>query len=674
MDWRKITATATGGLVLLGICLWIAVNRFDVNHFKPEIEEIVYNATGRRLALTGDIDLKIGFHPWLVARQVRLENTEWGSRPDLAVIERLEIEVSLIPLLRRKIEVSRLLLVDPDILLETDGDGVLNLGPIRADKVAGDKSVSGSLPFPSLHNIDIQNGRIAYRDGRTSASHTMAVKILTASRTHEGDRMKIMLKGAYNDHPLEIIGSVGGLRRLLDADLDWPVDLTAKTQGWTMDVQGTVRDVMGLTEGDLAITVSGEPGVVSGIGAIAVDADVDIADIRTYRFSDLNAVIGESDLHLSGTLTLSDKRPRLTATISSNKLDLRPITFIAGIGASPSALEQPSSGKRVFSTVPLRFDALRQLDADLEFHLAALLTKEAAFTGLGGNIRLENGRLGMKPFSATIGGSALTATLEINAAAWTPTFSGTLQVKRLNLGKMFDVLDIRNAVTGMGNLEANLMGRGKSIAEVMGSLNGNTVFALQKGFINLQYLQFISLDFTAALVDRIFSLLGVPSGGRAEIQCLFGRLDITNGVVDVSPLVIKTPETTVFGTGGINLKTERLDLSISTEPTRGTDVIRFTMGQLTRIFRLTGTLARPTLSIDPFAGATLLVRALSGPAMAGTLLAMEALLESKDVRDNPCLQMTASPVNPSSVLKAVEPLKEKIEDAGESILNIFRNR
>ena len=60
----KWIAIAIGGLIGLLVIAVLAIVWFvDANRFKPEIAARVFAATGRELALPGDIDL--GFYPWL---------------------------------------------------------------------------------------------------------------------------------------------------------------------------------------------------------------------------------------------------------------------------------------------------------------------------------------------------------------------------------------------------------------------------------------------------------------------------------------------------------------------------------------------------------------------------------------------------------------------------------
>lgn len=704
MNWKKTAAVLAGIAVLLAIGLAVAITRIDFNRFKPDIVAAARNALGRELTLAGDIDLKIGIRPALVAENVSLENTDWGSRPLLATIRRLELEVSLLPLLKKEIEINRLVLIEPDILVETDPDGTSNLS---FDPAAGKKAPpSGTSPEKSpeteaisppmltLHRVDIQNGQITYRDGRTGASHIAAIERFISFPAPEDDRIELMLKGTYNRQPFELTGTAGRLRSLLDPNVKWPVDLVVKAAGWTgavLTINGDVKDLM-TRKGSLRIHLAApslprlgamaEIRDLPDLGPVTVDADLELPDAATVRMTSIRAAFMESDISGAGILSTSGKRAKLTATLSSRKLDLRPFAHKAAPNA-PSKAPPPSGSKRtsgrdrVFSQDPLPLDGLRQIDADIRLRLANVLMEKAAFTDLAADVRLDAGRLRIGPIRALTGGSTWTAALEIDASKPIPTISKKLQVRRLNLGEMFKTLGIKDAVAGTGDVDADLTSRGRSVAEVMGNMNGRMIFAFQNGFVKQQGLELLSFEFATGLIKQLFSLLGTPTGKKAEIRCLFGNLDVLNGIVDVSPFVLNTPKMTIFGSGDINLKTERLNLSVSTEPTQKVDVIEHGIGQMTRIFKLTGTLASPALGIDPVKSSVFLVKIFGGPALAGTTLAVETLLGGKDAKDNPCLMMTASSGGKSPSSKKAEKteknLKKTIKDAGKSIMNIFKN-
>src|SRR6478609_11561500 len=109
-----VVPVAAGGIFLA---------TFDLNGQKPRIQAAVRQATGRELTLDGPIGVKFSLVPTLTVEGAALANAPGGSRPQMATVKRVELELALLPLLSRQVEVRRLLLVAPDILLETDAEG-----------------------------------------------------------------------------------------------------------------------------------------------------------------------------------------------------------------------------------------------------------------------------------------------------------------------------------------------------------------------------------------------------------------------------------------------------------------------------------------------------------------------------------------------------------------------
>ena len=100
--------------------------QFDPNSLKPRIIEAVKRATGRDLILNGKISLEFSLRPTIRVDDVAFANPPGFSRPQMATLQSLELELGLLPLLSSRIEIDRLLLIHPDIQLETTAAGQSN--------------------------------------------------------------------------------------------------------------------------------------------------------------------------------------------------------------------------------------------------------------------------------------------------------------------------------------------------------------------------------------------------------------------------------------------------------------------------------------------------------------------------------------------------------------------
>ena len=80
----------------------IAITRFDPNAYKPDIVAAVKRATGRDLALNGKISLKPSLWPTIQVSDVTFSNPPGFSRPQMASLQGMELQLGLLPLLSIK--------------------------------------------------------------------------------------------------------------------------------------------------------------------------------------------------------------------------------------------------------------------------------------------------------------------------------------------------------------------------------------------------------------------------------------------------------------------------------------------------------------------------------------------------------------------------------------------
>jgi uncharacterized protein involved in outer membrane biogenesis len=169
MRWKWITGITVIVILTLIISGYVVLSNYDFNALKPKIAEIVKQKTGRELTIAGDIDLKISLSPSLMVEGISFQNAPWGSRPELAHIKRLEVKVALIPLISGDIEIERLILIEPDILIESDKSGRSNL-EFNISETPHEKDPSQddmTLPVFLFSEIKILKGMLSYRDGQT---------------------------------------------------------------------------------------------------------------------------------------------------------------------------------------------------------------------------------------------------------------------------------------------------------------------------------------------------------------------------------------------------------------------------------------------------------------------------------------------------------------------------
>ena len=327
MRWKWIIGIVVGLVIAVVIALYVIISSYDFNSLKPQITRLAKEATGRELKLEGDIKLKISLRPALVVEGVKFQNAPWGSRPDMAQIKRFEVQVALLPLLSKNIELSRLILMEPDILVETDRAGKSNLEfekkPV-AEKPKEAPPPKGEMKLPALtiKEFRIVKGLMTYKDGKTGKTYAVGLESLNAAIPGLESPMKLQVKGDYNKEPFEVDGSLGPIAAFTKPGTPWPLNVTAKIVGAVLTIDGSIKDVktqrgmdlkLGLKGKELADfgKLTGKPLPVKG----PYDISGRITDVapKAYKVSDLKVNLGESDLSGSMEANLAGSRPIISA-------------------------------------------------------------------------------------------------------------------------------------------------------------------------------------------------------------------------------------------------------------------------------------------------------------------------------------------------------------------------
>ncbi|MEA2725615.1 MAG: AsmA family protein [Acetobacteraceae bacterium] len=331
----------------------IFVAQFDANTLKPRIIEAVRRATGRDLALNGKISLKPSLWPTIHVEDVAFSNPPNFSRPQMATLQALDLQLGLLPLLSSRIEIERLLLIHPDILLETATTGQSNwqmtpeVSPTAPQ--TSPQAATRTKTSVSVNTINIQDGTIAYRDDATGKLTTISLPKLEAKSASPDSPLHLDADAVYNATAFNLTADTGSLTRLQDpaAASPWPVKLaltvgTAKLaadgsmtqplrgKGYHLAVTGSVPDASAL-----APLLGGfVPPPLHDMTFAAMVADT---GGKLPEFSTLTLHVGASDLGAQIPGLMLDK-----LDIDAPKLD-QPVKVDAGAKFSEAPLTVTAS-------------------------------------------------------------------------------------------------------------------------------------------------------------------------------------------------------------------------------------------------------------------------------------------------------------------------------------------
>ncbi len=171
----KITLSILATVILLVIIAAVALPFFiDPNDFKPEIQTAVKDNTGRELTINGDLELSV--FPWLgiSTGELTLSNAAGFTGSHFAKISESHVKVKLLPLLSKKLEVSRIELKGLDLYLAKNKQGISNWDDLikskkeekqvqPTDKGKNNKNTN-PLAALALGGISIEQARIVWDD------------------------------------------------------------------------------------------------------------------------------------------------------------------------------------------------------------------------------------------------------------------------------------------------------------------------------------------------------------------------------------------------------------------------------------------------------------------------------------------------------------------------------
>ena len=496
-------------LVLLPAGAIVYVMSIDYDQYKGLIASEVERATGRRLIIDGKVALALSLMPTLTVKDLSLANLPGGSRPQMILVKRLEVQMQLLPLLSRQVKIDLVVLRGADILLETDKTGHGNWVFSHAETgSAGPAAASGEgSPLPEISLVKIRDSLVTYREGDTGMSRSLRIASLDA--TAKGGRIDLDLAALIGKAPVTAKGSVGA-PQLLSGGAPFPFDLVVTSGTTTARIKGAVGDIVQMQ--GLAADVSAQGKTLSELGDLAGIAlprlgpygftgkAVDVPG--GYRINDLTLTMGGSSL--KGELALIfAKRPKITADLAADTLDLMDFGVTRGH-------DGPDDG-RVFSAAPLPFALLEQADADLKITAKRFVRESAVFGDVKLTLALNAGRLQVKPLSASIQGGTLVAYLTADGTRTPPPVTLDLTESNAEAGSLLEFLTgTRILTSGRAHLRVNVAGAGNSLHALVAGANGSFDYDMGAGNIDNAYARI----FLANLL-----LAGLFRQQRQQLEC-----------------------------------------------------------------------------------------------------------------------------------------------------------
>ena len=548
---KIIVGALCGVIILLAGGVWYATSTVDPVQLTKLLSTSVKAATGRDLKISGPVSLS--FFPGISvsAERLSLSNASWASHAEMLTLKRIDLDIKMLPLLSKRIEVGSMKLAGLELRLQKNASGKgnwdmsldsSNAAPGSGGDNPGASSVGDNLIY--LDSISVVDTQIQYQDPFGAIS---SYQIKHLSLTESGDKSIISLNMQVQGQALELSGKTGSFSKLLKqpdiASMEFPLDLNLAMNGKNLLIKGEVNK---------------SPKAMPAIN-LALSS-------KTFDWPNLSSTTNQA-LQTSGG-------------VKSDKIVRQPTI--------------PQS-KYVFSSEAIPFDALPQVKGKVVVNIAELgLPKRKPIENLQATLQFNGSEIDIPNLTLQIGKGS--ADLQIKLAgmnAANPTLSAKGVTKDFTLENLLARLDPNSKVSGGAmKLAFDVKTSGNSLHQMAANSGGKIQLSIHQAQMGTNFLNDAG-DFVVTLLDSMNPMRKKTS--ETVLECAVAYLPISNGQINIANTVgAETDRLNVVLAGSINLKTEAVNLTIDPQEKSG-----LTTGlDLAGLVKLGGTLANPKTGIN----------------------------------------------------------------------------
>ncbi len=673
---KKILIILCGFVVVTFTVIAGIVVSLDVNQYKPEIVKLIKDKTGREFSINGELHLAPSLLPTIAVSDVTFGNAQWGSEPDMLSVRRFEAEVSLLPLLRKNIQVNRLILLEPNILLETDKQGQGNWIFAEPGKVADleeatdtDNSPSGT-PGLNINEVVIENANLTYVDGQKGKTTKLHIEEISARSSSFSDPLNLKVRAALNESPISVDAELGSLNDLT-SNQSWPVKLSALVDKASASIDGQIDQPMQGKGMNLNVAFNIDSlshlNRVAGselpqAGPIKVGGKLTDTD-NGYSVSGLVATLLKFEIKGDVSVSMAGDRPSLVANLSADTLDVSPF--------QPDEKAKPKQKKtRVFSPDTLPLAGLNSADLDLKMQVNKFITKDATLSDVNLSLSLKNGKLKLQPFTANVAGGTLQIATTLDASSGkTATLNQVLTVRQLELGQLPNFRKNQALSGGKTDVDIKLSGSGQSVAAIAGNLNGEILLNTGAGKMANQSVDMAGADVVFSALDKINPMS--EKEAHTSLECAVLNFIVKDGMATTDRgIAFRTERINISGSGTIDLKNELLNLAVKPRAREGLGI---NLGTLVDAVQITGPLSDPSIGVGAKGALTAGISAGAAVATGGLSLLAQGLFSKTTGKGNPCDIALGKVAKPEPVEEAPASEKSAVETATDTAADAVKD-
>lgn len=539
--WAIRIGVALVALLLVAV---LAIAAAPVGWLKPRIETAITDATGAP-ARVGSVERAeaFSFTPTIIMRDVHIAQPDWAGTGDLLTLNEARFRIPVLRAIRGRVEPDGIRITGLRAHLIRDEQGRRNWERDRKDD-------AGSGSPMRLSDLTIEDAIIRYEDTQRNRSATVRVAF-------DANGLRIGGQGTVRDRPVKIVAVGAPI-----TDGPWPFRAEITGDALAMRLHGRMDRALDTGRFTGKMTASGDSlktldaiieAGLPGTQPVRLTADIERAS-PDWIITNLNGTIGRSNIAGELKVEKRDGRTKLTGKLDSSGFDFDDLADDAG--RARGAAKAARTGPRVVPDTDINIGNIDTTDGRIEFNLRRLLwRKPAPFRSARGVLTMDDRQLTVEPLSAALTRGGISGRIFIDARGReVPMVTLDLKLADATLATFAGHGDISGSLRG----RAELTGPGRTLRQAVANSNGMVGLVATNGVLPGRMASFIGLDIGRGVTG--------DEDERARLNCLVFRMDLRGGTGRLNPLVVDTSKSQASVTGTIDMKTDRLNWSLTGAP------------------------------------------------------------------------------------------------------------
>ena len=516
---RIVLASVAGFVLLLAIGVGILFAVVDPNDFKPKIEEAVLAATGKTLALQGDLSLSVFPSLSLEAGPAELRDGADSTAPPFARVAKISASVELLPLFSGRAEVKSLAVSGLHCNLAVDAKGVPNWimpgktpgqtpaeQPVSPAPAGSGQPKTGGLAAIALDSLKVSDIVIRYTDARTQSGLEFTIAAMELDSLRVGKKTTLRLEAAY----------AGATAKPIALDLTADFTLPASfAQGVLFNAAGKVDATSFTCTGTANLPQTPEKQLFS------LKGDLDIGSI------DIDAYLPSGSAAKQNGARSADRNA-------------------SGREADKAQTPEGGNAEKVRNLLYAIF-------LDLRITAQSVTVAKVPFTDIKATVKADRGHLTVKPVTLNAAGAPMSIEASVDAREDTIRSRLTGDWRKADVGGLLRTVTGKAPLTGVLDLAWVLNLAGADWPAAATTLGGKVTANLSNGTVPAFKLIPAGIP---GLPARTLDLTNVHGGGT---------WNITNGIAQNNDLSLKAAGLSAAGKGKVDIPAQTCHYNVSVD-------------------------------------------------------------------------------------------------------------